>query len=136
MTLEEIKQYRALRAEIQRLDVALLDARRQSMRRDSVQGSMPNYPYTLHTVRIEGFAGESGEAERIRQLREQTRKAAADRLAEIEEFLRSLGDARMSLLLRMRFVEGRSYAYIVTHHPDFYGAAESSPRMAIQRFFK
>ena len=87
MTKELLEDYPHICAEIKELERTVTD---------SVQGSMPDYPYTPRSITIQGLPRSNQE--QITFLRAQK--------AEIEEFVRSLPHSILRQIVEMRAFKG------------------------------
>lgn len=115
MTTARLKQYQALRREIEVLNRAMVEigARGPNRTSDTVS-SAAEWPYNIHHVQIDGldWAGYSRERERIRQLRETARAHAEAELAEIEGFIAGIEDSELRQIFRCRYIEGLSWLHV------------------------
>lgn len=97
MTIAELKQYRSLCAEIK----AIEDELKGSYVGDSVT-SASGFPYSKHTVHIEGYEPSGGTAAMLARLSE-----LKVRKGEMEEFVRSIKDREIKLILSWRYINGK-----------------------------
>lgn len=103
MTKDRLEKMRVLRTEIRLLEADLYNLPHT---KDSVMGSMVDYPYIQTTIPISGIDEAAGKAlkkkiaRRIEQLRRE--------LMELEEWLESVGDPEMRIILRMYYGQGKS----------------------------
>ena len=92
MTTAELKQYRSIYAEIKDLEDELKD----SYVGDSVT-SASKFPYSKHTVHIEGYKPSGGTVAKLARLSELKAQKS-----EIEEFVRGVKDREIKLILSWR----------------------------------
>lgn len=97
MTTADLKQYRNICAEIQDLENEL----KGSYVGDSV-ASASGFPYSKHTVHIEGYKPSGGTVAKLARLSE-----LKVQKAEIEEFVRSIKDREIKLILSWRYMNGK-----------------------------
>lgn len=97
MTTAELKQYRSICAEIKDLE----DELNSSLVGDSVT-SASNFPYSKHTVHIEGYKPSGGTVAKLARLSELKAQKG-----EIEEFVRCVKDREIKLILSWRYINGR-----------------------------
>lgn len=114
MTRERLKQYRALKREIARLDESIDKLRMQAADVPTVIGkvtaSQREHPYisTHPLVRMDEPVAADAIAKRIR-LREQRRDECSKLLVEIEEFIKGIPDSTDRQIFEMVFLEGRRH---------------------------
>lgn len=96
MTIAELKQYRSLCAEIKDIE----DELKGSYVGDSVT-SASGFPYSKHTVHIEGYKSSGGTVAMLARLAELKAQKS-----EVEEFVRSIKDREIKLILLWRFISG------------------------------
>lgn len=112
MTRERLKQYRALKREIARLDESIDKLRMQAAEVPTVIGkvtaSQREHPYiaTHPLVRMDEPVAADAIAKRIR-LREQRREECSKLLVEIEEFIKRIPDSTDRQIFEMVFLEGK-----------------------------
>lgn len=94
MTKDELKQYRALKLELEDIDIEI----RNGTIEDSVQGSMKNHPYIKGIRHIEGVtAGSYGLLYRKSDIKAQIRA--------IEQFVDSIEDLRVKYAVRRYYID-------------------------------
>lgn len=115
MTTAKLKQYRALRREIEVLNRAIVEigTRGPATTSDTVS-SAAEWPYSLHSIQIEGldWSGYSREMERVLRLRETAKARAEADLAEIEGFIAGIEDSIVRQSVRGRYIEGLSWQQV------------------------
>ena len=138
MMVEKLEQYRALVDEIKDLE----QRRRKVSRRasivvsDTVRGSSDTWPYCARTVKITGVAARPlRSAQRIDLLRRRRQMAARNLLAEIEEFMVTVEDARIRRMIDLHYIQGQTWRQVASR---VYGspAYEDAARMCIKRYFQ
>ena len=98
MTKAELSQYRSIAAEIVENEERI----RESTLRDSVRGSSSEFPYTSHTVSVEGLEG-SGDNSRL--LKRQGKLKRQKR--RIEDFIDNIPDSETRRIFRYRYIAGK-----------------------------
>ena len=135
MTAEKLKHYRALLAETERLSRDLRAAKDMSPAEtsDSV-ASAAEFPYSLHTVRIDGLDWEAynRNIQRIQRLRQQALDRATQELAEIEEWIATVDDPHIRDIIRYRYIDGFSWQQVARKVGG--GNTGDSVRMAQARY--
>ena len=95
MTVEQLKQYRSICAEIEEKTTELNNA----VLRDTVKGSDDEFPYIQHSVEISGVADDGRLAHRISILKHTK--------AEIEEFIDNIDDSLTRRIFEHRYINGK-----------------------------
>ena len=124
MTTEQLNQYRAICAEI-------TDIRQQlenSYAGDTVQ-SGSKHPYSVHSVRIEGYKPDRHTTALLSRLSvlERTR-------SEIEAFVDNINDSEIRQIVQLRYIRGkkkRSWQYIAM---KLGYCAEHTPKRKLKKF--
>ena len=136
MTTEKLEQYRALVAEVEVLEARQRKAssRKPEIVTDTVKGSSPNFPFISHTI---GITGEQQDAalQRIQKYRAVRIAKAHKLLAEIEEFLATVDDAKLRRIIDTHYINGKTWrqtASIVYGSPHY----EDAARKRVKRFLQ
>ena len=100
MTIRELRQYRSIRIELERLE------REKKSRElsDTVIGSDRDFPYTRHKMSVSGLESDGDNMrllERIHNLRQQKK--------EIEDFIYGIEDSLTRQIFKERYINGRSW---------------------------
>ena len=98
MTKAELSQYRSIAAEIVENEERI----RESTLRDSVRGSSSEFPYTSHTVSIEGL-DDSGDNSRLLKRQNELKR----RKRRIEDFIDNIPDSETRRIFRYRYIVGK-----------------------------
>lgn len=99
MTIEELKNYRSICAEIADIKKELAG----HYAGDTVQ-SGSKHPYSVHNVRVEGYKSDDSTISSL------TRLSVLERSrAEIEEYIYSINDFQTKKMFYLKFVKGRTY---------------------------
>ena len=98
MTIRELRQYRSIRIELERLE------REKKSRElsDTVIGSDKEFPYTQHKMSVSGLDSDGDNMrllERINNLKQQKK--------EIEDFVYGIEDSLTRRIFELRYMEGR-----------------------------
>lgn len=137
MTTEKLENYRALADEVKDLE-----ERRKRLSsglhpvQDTVKGSSPTFPYVEHTIQIGGISRRQEEAMRkVDRLQRERLEMAHETLAEIEEFLSGIQDAKVRRMIELRYVEGLTWRQVAKR---MYGSPyfEDTARMRVKRFLE
>ena len=126
MTTAELKQYRSICAEIEDLENEL----KVSYVGDSVT-SASNFPYSKHTVHIEGYKPSGSTVVMLARLSEL--KAQKN---EIEEFVRSVKDREIKLILSWRYINGTKAPSWQSIAMRLGYQAEHTPKRKLQKYIK
>ncbi len=97
MTIADLKQYRSICAEIKDLE----DELKGSYVGDSVT-SASGFPYSKHTVHIEGYKHDGETVVRLAWLSRLKKEKG-----EIEKFVRGIKDREIKLILSWRYINGK-----------------------------
>lgn len=134
MTKRRLEQYSSIKAEIKELkeEIKKREARRLT---DTVTGSSPEYPFTKHTVTIEGVDYGSGLL--TRRLKEKEYLLDEERIY-IEKWLDTVEDSLIRIIIRMKYIECKSWPQVsfklAQEHNLHY--APDTLRMKVERFMK
>lgn len=128
MTKEKLEQYRNLCKEIKELKQEINSIRRDTTTKDSVTGSSPHYPYTVHQIVIEGVDQEHRPI--IEALQKQLQRANDQRIS-IETYIADIADSQIRHAIRLKYIQGYSWQRVATElgYQD-----ESTPRQKIEKF--
>lgn len=103
---------------------------------DTVTGSLPFFPYTKHKIHIRGvdLPGYKQEVSRLRSEWRAKLRKLTKKIEGASEYIESISDSEMRLLLTLRFIEGMSWQDIARK----IGVAGdgSTERKRVERFFK
>lgn len=130
------EEERDLVRRIQSLDAKILNMEVNSIVSDTVTRGRHNRK-PLGIVRIEGFPSRDYQRKKgqLRKLKNQLvvkDQELLDKMTEAEEYIESVSDARIRRIMRYRFIDDLSWIQIAHELHE----AESSPRMALERFFE
>ena len=109
MTKELLEQYQSLCKEIKELKQEIDNMRRDTTTKDSVTGSSPHCPYTIHQIVIEGVDYEHRPI--VEAMQRQLQRAINQRM-EIEEYIASIDDSEIRLIARLKYLRGMSWQQI------------------------
>ena len=117
MNKSELVQLKHLKKEIDMLKRQIDDADYAVESRttsDSVVGSSPVFPYTLHTIKIHGV-DISGYEKKVKRLRNQLKRrmdALMDRVDEANDYIASVPDSELRQVLQYRYINGLTWEQI------------------------
>ena len=101
-----------------------------------MRGSSPYFPYTSHTISITGEdTRHNATLLRIERARNVRIKKAHKLLAEIEEFIATLEDAKLRRIIEVHYIDGKTWrqtATIVYGSPQY----EDAARKRVKRFLQ
>lgn len=98
------KEYLNIKAEIKDLEQRIKKCESEIVI-DTVTGSSPEYPYTIHPISICGVANDDSLQNRYRKLVNKLKKEEG----EIEKFIETLPQSRYRRILRYRVFDGMSW---------------------------
>ena len=102
MTIDELKNYRSICAEIADIDKELAG----HYAGDTVQ-SGSKHPYSVHNVRIEGYKSDSSTISLL------TRLSVLERSRDqIQEYINSIDDFQTKKMFCLKFVKGKTYLQV------------------------
>lgn len=127
MTTDKLEQYRSLIDELAALEARQRKtaAKKPDIVTDTVRGSSPSFPYCSHTISITGEQQDAA-LQRIQKYRAVRIAKAHKLLAEIEEFLATVDDAKLRRIIEVHYVNGKTWrqtATIVYGSPQYEDAA-------------
>lgn len=97
---------------------------------DSVSGSMTEFPYIPHTIKIRGI--DEGKARRVRLKLDGKLEEIQDSILAMEEWLEGIPDPEMRVILRLKYRNGLREEEIAKEL-DY---TRSAIAMKLLRFFK
>lgn len=104
MTREKLEQYVKLCREAKLWEQELDELRRkQKTVKDTVRGSMSSFPYTVHTVTVEGKTSRKIQSHEKRLV--VMRQRVAEMLDEIDDFIDGLEDSQLRQIVYYRYVK-------------------------------
>lgn len=109
MTLDELKELKFLRKEIQQLDKAIkkLKEKEVPVVAGKVRGSSRNFPYTEVRTSVLMYEPETNDKlNRLIRLKLGQRDKIVSKAIEIEEFIQSIPDSETRQIFEMYFQEG------------------------------
>ncbi len=98
MGVEELKQYRSLRQEIEEFREKI----RQYEQCDTVRGSDPFFPYLNHTMKVAGRRWTARELSRLEELVQK----CGQQYELISAYIDSIEDSETRRIFRLRYLEG------------------------------
>jgi len=109
MTKEQLCEYRELQKEIKRLQARIIKLKdtKQSIVADIVKGSSIGFPYTEHSILIEGFDGEKKQSSinRVQELLSKRINKSMDQTVEIAEFICSIESVKVRTIFEYRYYD-------------------------------
>lgn len=133
MTLERLEQYRNMRAESKMWEQELDELRKKNtVVKDTVRGSMSSFPYTMHSVTIQGMQKPNGRIAAQEKRLEERRERLDAMLTEIDNFIDELEDSQLRQIINYRYVQG--YSWVKTAR--LVHNKESAVKMRVKRYFE
>lgn len=131
MTTDELKQYRSICAEIKDIE----DELKGVYVGDSVS-SASSFPYSKHTVHIEGYKPGGGTVAKLARLSE-----LKVQKSEIEEFVRGIKDYKIRKAVKLYYIEPIAdgedkLTWEMVADKIGNGVTSSSLKMSVKRFMK
>lgn len=138
MTASKLEQYTALMDEIADLErrTARIARKKGGIVSDTVRGSSMQFPYSMRTVKITGEAVKAVRTvQRIERLRRKRQQKARALLAEIEEWMTTVEDARIRRMIEMHYIQRLTWRQVAKR---VYGSVlhEDAVRKSVRRYFE
>lgn len=139
MTKQELSQLRYIKKEIELLQKQIADAEyavETHKAFDFVEGSNSKWPYQRKKFYIEGVAVPEYE-KRVKQLRKKLQRRLeelTEKREELEEYISTVPDSMMRMILTLRYVNGLSWKQVAAHVGG--GNTADSVRKMCSRFFE
>ena len=113
MTKEELSRLRSLQKEFDIIRREI-DATTEEYVADKVTGSTTYHPYIFTSFRIEGYDSDGYNGKLMRLERRLKRKLdeLMDERARIEEYIESIDNATIRMILRLRYINGLGWNQI------------------------
>ena len=129
MTKEQLEQYTSIKEEIKELEAEL--DKRKSPVSDIVTGSMEDNPYTQHSVTIRGLSSDTYSLD----FKLTYKKIQLERQrSEIENFLDSVQDSKIRRIIRLKYIEGKTWPQIARKTDKHISG--DSVRKIVERFLE
>ena len=104
---------------------------------DSVKGSSKYYPYTQHTMTVEGIQ-DSRRYKKYKRMLKKKQKEIEKKMVNFEYQMHYVDDGEMKTLLRLKYIDGLTN-FQIAHKMNEKGNkkyTEDSVRMQIKRFLE
>jgi hypothetical protein len=131
-------QYKSIIQEIKDLEERInrinkIDKKRNAIIVDSVRGSLNTFPYTEHSIKIEGIPYCRPNSKKIlyKKLLERAKEKLQDMQIKVEQYIQSIEDSRMRRILRYKYMDDKNWLQIAF----LIGGTADSIRMEHNRFF-
>lgn len=135
MTKERLTQYRGLVKEIEQLDRQIEQLKKKGPdTATAAVTSAAEFPYSKHTVIVEGLAiGEhDSKLSRILKKRERLLRQSETELELLEDYIESVPDASLRTVMRYKFIDGEEWRWI--SRKVYERLDESYSRKKVERF--
>lgn len=133
ITKEDLKELDYLYREIEYLQKKIDNYKPAEVVADSVKGSSATFPFTEHTIKIEGLEQKKDNfTEYWSKLRDFKDKLQQE-ILRIEQEIEKVKSSEIRQLIRLRYIERLNYVQIMFKMG--YNAPET-PRMKLERFLK
>ena len=134
MTKHELEQLRYVSKEIRLLEEQI-DNIKVDIVSDTVKGSDVNFPYTYHSIFIQGI-DQGSHNKKIRSLKRDLMERKTNLInlvCDINKYISSIEDSEIRQIIILKYINGLTWSNIATH---LHYADESVPRKKIDRFVK
>lgn len=109
MTMDDLKQLRALHREIKQLDKSIqrLEEREVPVVSGKVRGSSHDFPYTEVRTTVLMYEPKTNDAiQKLLKMKRERREKAEKKVVEIEDFISSIPDSETRQIFELYFQEG------------------------------
>ena len=128
MTKSRMQQYKSLREEIAMLGGRISAAiSTGGIERDMVRGSLPEHPYTVRNIIIEGYGSGGPEVQRL----ERRRRTLELECVAVEAYIEAVADSKMRQILTWRYLHGET----VEETARLVGYSETHVKRLTKEFF-
>lgn len=132
MTANDLKQYTQLKGEIKDIEAELSEFRKEETT-DVVKASLNHFPYTEHSLTVNGCCELSDEVRNKLITQKQLKKAELEQLRiDIEQYIDSISDSQIRRIIRLKYIKGYSWAKVAKIVKN---NSQDSVRMTCKRFF-
>lgn len=105
MTVQKLKQYKYLKDEIKDIEDEIKDLKNQETT-DVVKSSNSNFPYTQHSVKINGYDSFALNLIKIKQ----QKKIELEQLKlEIEQFIDGIQESQIRRIIHLKYIKGHTW---------------------------
>lgn len=107
---------------------------------DSVKGSSKEFPYTTRNYTVTGLDNVSiNKVKKLKNILEEKRNSLIDLNIQAEEFLETIEDSEMRIILRNKYIDNKNYIQIAHDMNNLYKKKKYTAdgiRMKHDRFIK
>lgn len=107
---------------------------------DSVKGSSKEFPYTTRNYTVTGLDNVSiNKVKKLKNILEEKRNSLIDLNIQAEEFLETIEDSEMRIILRNKYIDNKNYIQIAHDMNNLYKRKKYTAdgiRMKHDRFIK
>lgn len=107
LTRDQLEQLKSLKQEVKQLQEELCNL---PLTKDSVKGSMPEFPYIERTIKIVGI--DEDKTKKVRVKLEKTLAELQDMILVMEGWLDTVEDPEIRTILRLHYRNGLTYEKI------------------------
>ena len=133
ITAKDLKQYAQLKNEIKDIETELSEFRTEETK-DVVKASLNHFPYTEHSLTVNGCCELSNEARNKLITQKQFKKAELEQLRiDIEQFIDNIDDSQIRRIIRLKYIKGYSWAKVAKSVGN---NTADSVRKTFERFFQ
>lgn len=125
-----LTDYRLICAEIEELRAEMKKLRGKT-ETAVVKGSYPDFPFTEHSVKVQGVDDKTLGS--IAELQSRIDSLVSEK-REIESFAQAIPDRRLRKIIRLKYLEPKPYKW--REIAQKVGSSEDAVRMACKRFLK
>lgn len=108
MTVKELKQYRSLKGEIQDIEDEIKELK-SNMIVDVVKSSYSEFPFTEHSVSVQGCDKSDFNKIRILHKKKQEKQVQVDC---IEQFIDNIQDSQLRRVFKLKYIKDYSWAEV------------------------
>lgn len=131
ITRKDLKNLTHLRREIEYLENKIKNYKPAEIVADSVRGSSASFPYTEHSIVIEGLEQKEDKlAEFVKKLSRKKQELEEEE-QRIELEVQEIPYPEIRMIIRYHFIEGLTYIQIM-FKMNYY--APETPRMKLERY--
>ena len=136
MTIKDLEEYRWLKNEVLQINESLdrLLNNQNALVFDTVKGSAHDAPYQERIITIQGLSRKyTATYNKRKQGLEDRLSKCIDKIAEIEDFMKTVSRSEIRQIIEYRYVRGLTW--IAVSKRVYGDPSENRARMAVTRFF-
>jgi hypothetical protein len=116
MKKEELSQLTSLNKEIELIKEQINDVE-FSVVTDSVKGSSSEYPYTQHSIKIQGidYRDYNRKVNKLKMQLSQKLSELMDKVTEINDYISTIDDSEIRMILTLRYINNLPWHQVAAH---------------------